>query len=223
MDGRARTVRRTSKASKGKIVAKPARCVDIGTRRAILDAALKVFARDGFDGASLPKIAELAHTAHPLIHYHFGSKDNLWRETVEYACGALLTEAAATGTASRGLSPIDKLRVLIRTFTRYAACYPDNLAMIMAEARSGSKRLAWLRANYTDVFLNRLQKALKEAQEARQIKQIPMRHLSFILMGAMLLYFAYNFTPPKGADRVRAADEHFKWLLEALFNGIAIR
>ncbi|RYE57225.1 MAG: TetR/AcrR family transcriptional regulator, partial [Rhizobiaceae bacterium] len=67
----------------------PARAMSVNAKSAILDAALKAFARDGFDGASLPKIAEMAQIAHPLIHYHFGSKDNLWRETVDYALGDL--------------------------------------------------------------------------------------------------------------------------------------
>ena len=39
---------------------RPARAVDLGTKNQILEAALTAFARDGFDGASLPKIAEIA-------------------------------------------------------------------------------------------------------------------------------------------------------------------
>src|SRR6266478_9921996 len=82
---------------------RPARAVDLGTKNEILEAALTAFARDGFDGASLPKIAEIAQIAHPLIHYYFGSKDNLWRETVDYAFGGLVAEATAVEAASRGL------------------------------------------------------------------------------------------------------------------------
>src|SRR6202162_4287546 len=82
--------------------------LDLGNRRQILEGALMALARDGFDGASLPKIAEIARVAHPLIHYYFGSKDNLWRETVEYAFGGLIGEAKAVEAASRSLSPLQR-------------------------------------------------------------------------------------------------------------------
>src|SRR6266404_806186 len=98
-----------------------AAAADPGTKNEILEAALLAFARDGFDGASLPKIAEIANVAHPLIHYYFGSKDNLWRETVDYAFGGLVAEAAAVEAASRGLSPLHRLRVMIQAFAQFAA------------------------------------------------------------------------------------------------------
>src|SRR3977135_2779066 len=106
---------------------RPARAVDIGTKNEILEAALLAFARDGFDGASLPKIAEIAKVAHPLIHYYFGSKDNLWGETVEYAFGGLIGEAKAVEASSRSLSPLQRLRVMIQAFAQFAARYPNHL------------------------------------------------------------------------------------------------
>src|SRR6267143_4860333 len=130
---------------RGKRVAAAA---DPGTKNEILEAALTAFARDGFDGASLPKIAEIAKIAHPLIHYYFGSKDNLWRETVDYAFGGLVAEATAVEAASRGLSPLHRLRVIVQAFAQFAARYPDHLGLMMAEMRSGSERLDWLRENY---------------------------------------------------------------------------
>ena len=51
-----------SKAVKTKTAA-PARAMSVNAKAAILDAALKAFSRDGFDGASLPKIAEMAQIA----------------------------------------------------------------------------------------------------------------------------------------------------------------
>jgi TetR/AcrR family transcriptional regulator len=192
-----------------------------GAKKTILDAALKIFARDGFDGASIPKIARMAKTARPLVHYHFGSKDNLWRQTVAYALDGLMGEAAAIAAASRGLSPLDKLRVLIRALAHSAARYPDHLGLIMSEARSDTERLAWLRANYTDTFMKHLLGLLKQAQDAKEIKKIPLDHLSFILMGATLLYLTLNFTLPKDADMESVADQHAKWVLDVMLDGIA--
>ncbi len=199
---------------------RPARAVDIGTKNEILEAALTAFARDGFDGASLPKIAEIAKIAHPLIHYYFGSKDNLWRETVDYAFGGLVAEATAVEAASRGLSPLHRLRVIVQAFAQFAARYPDHLGLIMAEMRSDSERLVWLRKNYLNAFLGRLSRALKDAQEQSEIKKIPVDHLTFILVGSIVLYFSINFEPPKNVSLEDMANRHAKWVLEVILNGI---
>ena len=80
------------------------------SRDAILVAALKAFAQGGFDGASLPKIAKIAKVAPPLIHYYFGSKEKLWRKTVDHSLGELRRESSAICNATRALAPLDRLR-----------------------------------------------------------------------------------------------------------------
>src|SRR5229473_941302 len=215
-----RTARKPASAATLKKEQRPARAVDLGTKKEILEAALLAFARDGFDSASLPKIAEIAKIAHPLIHYYFGSKDNLWRETVDYAFGGLVAEATAVEAASRGLSPLHRLRVIIQAFAQFAARYPDHLGLIMAEMRSDSERLVWLRENYIKPFTSRLSRALKDAQEQNEIKKIPLDHLSFILIGSLVLYFSINLDPPKNVKSDELADRHAKWVLEVILNGI---
>jgi len=59
------------------------------TRNAILDAAEAVFARHGYDGASLRAIAGRAGVNQPLIHYHFDSKDGLFRAVFRRRAGAI--------------------------------------------------------------------------------------------------------------------------------------
>ncbi len=48
------------------------------TREALIDAALIVFAHDGFDAASTRTIAERAGVNQALIGYHFGGKEGLY-------------------------------------------------------------------------------------------------------------------------------------------------
>jgi len=47
-------------------------------RRAILDAAERMFAVHGFEGASMRHIAQEAGVAQALLHYHFGTKEKLF-------------------------------------------------------------------------------------------------------------------------------------------------
>src|SRR5258705_4037761 len=55
------------------------------TRGAILDAAIAEFAERGFEGASIRAIADRLGLQHPLITYHYRSKDILWRAAAEHA------------------------------------------------------------------------------------------------------------------------------------------
>src|SRR6266436_6236844 len=57
----------------------------VETRGAILDAAIAEFAERGFEGASIRAIADRLGLQHPLITYHFRSKDLLWRAAAEHA------------------------------------------------------------------------------------------------------------------------------------------
>jgi AcrR family transcriptional regulator len=203
--------------------AKPAPAAeDPRTREVILEAALEAFSRDGYEGASLPTIARAAKVGHPLIHYYFGSKDNLWHQTVEYAFGDLMAEAATIEAASRDLSPIDRLRVLIRTFSLFSARHPSHLGLIMSEWRAKSERLTWLNDNYTGTFVRSLRRILLEAREAGQIKAMPVDHLGFIIMGSIVLFFSLNFELPEGTDMDRLADQHASWVLEAILKGIEL-
>src|SRR4051794_24909594 len=51
-------------------------------RDRILSAALEEFANRGYDGTTTAEIARHAGVTQPLVHYHFETKDALWRAAV---------------------------------------------------------------------------------------------------------------------------------------------
>ena len=54
----------------------------LATRERVLDAAEKVFARSGFDGATIREIAAQAGEPLGSVHHHGGGKEALFRQTV---------------------------------------------------------------------------------------------------------------------------------------------
>src|SRR3979490_3583991 len=62
------------------------------TRGAILDAAIAEFAERGFEGASIRAIADRLGLQHPLITYHYRSKDILWRAAAEHGFAQIRAE-----------------------------------------------------------------------------------------------------------------------------------
>ncbi|KZM78454.1 TetR/AcrR family transcriptional regulator [Cellulosimicrobium cellulans] len=51
-------------------------------REAMLDAALEVFSRDGYDGGNIDEVARVAGVAKPTVYSHFGDKATLFEETL---------------------------------------------------------------------------------------------------------------------------------------------
>lgn len=194
------------------------------SREAILAAALKIFASDGYGGASMPRIAKAAQVAAPLIHYYFGSKDNLWRETIAYSLSDLRREALAIGAATRALAPLDRLRVFLQTVTLHAARWPDNFVMIIAEVRSDSDRFAWVQENFTGVIFQELLSILQDAKDQNAIRNIAIDQLASLLVGGVLVYFTANpdicnNTDPEALDRIAA--EYTDFIFGILLEGIA--
>jgi AcrR family transcriptional regulator len=90
---------------------------------AVIGAAGELFSRRGFDGVSVRDIAKKAGVNHGLIHRHFGSKENLRRQTLQRMADAMLADVRGAGTlqeisrlAFRSLSEHEHFwRILART------------------------------------------------------------------------------------------------------------
>jgi AcrR family transcriptional regulator len=191
------------------------------SRQAILSAALTAFARDGYDGASMPKIARMAQVAPPLIHYYFGSKENLWRETVEHSLGGLRREAAAVLSATRALAPLDRLRALLQAITRFAAHWPDHFVMIVADARSETGRFAWVQDNYTGPLFSEIVAILRDARDEGAIDDVDLEQLALMLVGGILLHFSLRPDLFEGQDIDSVAEQFTELMFRMFLHGIA--
>ena len=90
------------------------------TRQRLIEASIDVFSRQGFDGTSLSSIAEEAGVTQPTLNYHFGTKDQLYRDVISY-CGTQWIAALETGDDLRDLSKLDVLKVALRRLGRVIA------------------------------------------------------------------------------------------------------
>ncbi|MGN7709660.1 TetR/AcrR family transcriptional regulator [Agrobacterium radiobacter] len=73
----------------------PIRPVEPSKADQILDTALSHFARDGFDAASLRKIASDVGVHVALIGHNYGSKDDLWRAVIDRVADQLASSLEA--------------------------------------------------------------------------------------------------------------------------------
>ncbi len=81
---------------------KPSAAADVNNRSRLLHAATDAFAEQGFDGTSLRTIADTAGVSFQLIAYYFGSKEELWVETVDYLFERYLETGKGLGFTPSG-------------------------------------------------------------------------------------------------------------------------
>jgi len=204
----------------------PARLATQPTANAILEAALPIFARDGFDGASIPAIARAVSIGHPLVHYHFGSKEKLWHAAADHAFGELVESIDAVDQHAGTLEPVAALELLCRTFAQFTASHPMHTLIVLNEVRAGGQRFDWLVERYLRPLHARLDRAIEAAVATGRIRPIPAVHLAGIAIGATVHFFGAGPLAERLYDvDVRDADvieTHTRWVLEILMNGLAI-
>jgi AcrR family transcriptional regulator len=83
------------------------------TRNKIIRAAARIFAEDGYDGASIRNIVARADVNQAAVSYHFGSKEGLYRAVLKIALAALQADASAA-PAPAELAREAALRAFIR-------------------------------------------------------------------------------------------------------------
>ena len=136
------------------------------TRAQILDAAMTEFAEKGFDGASIRKIADRIGVQHPLITYHFQTKDVLWRATAENAFANIRQEWDGLVPAGMAIPPLERLKAEYRTLFRYTVIFPDFHRFMRQEAKADTPRLRWMTETVMRPLLDRLLPQIVEAQAA---------------------------------------------------------
>lgn len=69
-------------------------------RKAILDAATRIFIDRGYNGTSMNAIAEAAPVSKPTLYSHFENKHELFAAVIATQCEALLNDVIAADTES---------------------------------------------------------------------------------------------------------------------------
>ncbi|MCE2889920.1 MAG: TetR/AcrR family transcriptional regulator [Hyphomonadaceae bacterium] len=195
-----------------------------GSRDDILKAALRCFSLQGFDGTSIADIARAAKAGHPLVHYHFKSKDDLWRSAVDFAFKDLVIAYRAVSAATTSLDPIQALKIMVRSFVQFCGQCPQHVGLMMMESTAQSDRFDWLVENYLAPLHKDVDALLERAKADGLIRDIPLVNLSSMFVGSAV-HFVHSSALIKklyGVD-TRQSQEigvHADWLIDVLFQGI---
>ncbi len=112
-------------------LAAPAPDLSAGTPAALLAAGRKLFAAEGYDGASVRAITAAAGANLGAVTYHFGSKKALYNKVVEWCVSPLVTRVEAA--LSQQGSVVDRLEGVIRAYFDHFAENPDLPQLMLQE------------------------------------------------------------------------------------------
>lgn len=101
------------------------------TREAILRAATKVFAKQGFDGGRIEQISKAARSHDRMIYYYFGNKQGLFVAVLEETYRRF-NEAESTLVLDVN-QPLQALEAVIRFIWGYYQKNPDFITLLNTE------------------------------------------------------------------------------------------
>ena len=101
------------------------------TKQRILKASRAEFARHGYSGARVDRIARAARTNKRMLYYHVGNKDALYLEALETAYSDI--RAAEQELRLEDMEPIEAIERLVRFTWDYFVANPEFIALLNTE------------------------------------------------------------------------------------------
>jgi AcrR family transcriptional regulator len=113
-------------------------------RQEVAEAAVRVFNRLGYKGASLSAVASELGVDRATLYYYFSSKEQMFDETVRAVVEG--NDALVRGIAASAMSPNSKLRDLI---TFMMESYADNYPMLYIYIREDLSHVSDRRSTWS--------------------------------------------------------------------------
>jgi TetR/AcrR family transcriptional regulator len=160
------------------------------SRERILNAALRIFAERGFEGATTRDIAARAGVNQGLIKYYFDGKLPLWRAAVNCAFEELRATIADTLGDATPIDETERTRRLIKQYVRFVAAHPEFIRMMHDEGKRSGPRMRWLVDRHIRPLHSAITAMLERAQQQGLLPaDIPAVHFHYVMIGSVGLIF----------------------------------
>ncbi|MBW2446177.1 MAG: TetR/AcrR family transcriptional regulator [Deltaproteobacteria bacterium] len=189
---------------------------DTAPRERILDAALRLFGRDGASAAPLRQIGAEAGLHNSSLFHHFRGKGAIHDALAERVIDAA---AAHVATLAEEASPrLETLSRALGDLAEHLAGRPDEANFLASTLLSGNdSALAGARARAETALLEPLWKWIVRARDAGEIRSVRPQAATLQIMGLVLLEPAWG--QPPGATGMRPAARARRRELDAWLRG----
>ena len=148
-----------------------------------------------------------------MIRYHFGTKDQLWRETVRDMFAQLTATIGDLALASkRGqLTQREWFRRLVQSYVHYCAKHPEHARITIMESIRGGERFNWMVNEFVAPGHREGQRDFNSMVSAGLLPPMPypsyiyalvgMAQLPFVLAREANLALQYDFLSEEAINR----------------------
>lgn len=159
------------------------------TAERILEVALDLFSRFGFERVTMTDIGRAARVAQSAVHYHFPTKDELWKAALFALKDGFAAEERMMLAAGRDTDPLSQLKLSMRLFLMMSMEQPALGRIVMMEGMLGGPRLEWMVRTLMAPRYARLVEIVTAAIAAGQIKPYPPEQVVIMLHAAAASFF----------------------------------
>lgn len=196
-------------------------------QEALLKAALKAFAINGFEGTNVKQLGEEAGIAPSLFYYHFKDKVGLWQAALQLEAKQLEEAMKPEELGDPSIRPIDFLKKWMIAYIYFSARHPEFHQVISYEMANPSSRSDWLLEHILQPLHANLQQQITALQEAGFIKKIPIANFVSIVIGAANVFFIQGYQMKKlyEVDVFKDTEvmQHAETVIEIFLNGVLVK
>jgi TetR/AcrR family transcriptional regulator len=168
---------------------------DLDSREKILQAAMMVFAEKGKFGAKMEEIAAKAEINKAMLYYYYNTKENLYREMLQYNVGRKISEVfhRIAPQMRMATDPLETLKFIVAAYFEmfstdrtYTKIMLDAIASSPEEIESAfAKMKVQLNLNIPDVFIG----FLEDAMQRGIFRRVDPKQLILNIIAMTMIYF----------------------------------
>jgi TetR/AcrR family transcriptional regulator len=173
----------------------------------ILEAALDVFSREGFRGATIDQIAEAAGMSKPNLLYYFPRKEEIYKRLMTEMLDVWLQPLREIDSVG---DPVSELRSYIRRKIEMSRDYPRQSRLFANEMLQGAPRVLDVLETDLRALVDEKAAILEGWMQAGKIRRTDPYHLIFSIWATTQHYADFDVQVRAVLGKDRGGDGRFE-------------
>ncbi len=157
--------------------------MEINTEDRILQAAEKIFVRDGYDGARMQDIADEAGINKALLHYYFRSKDKLFQQILMQKLQSFLPKILVIVDAEKTV--LEKFEAIVDGYLQMLAANPQLPIFVLFSIYRNPSFLEHMPRELFSGLIDFFKKAIRKGE----LKKLDPEQLVLSIIGMCIFPF----------------------------------
>lgn len=194
------------------------------TRRRILQAAIRLFAKHGFHAVSVDQIVGQARVNKRMVYHYFGSKDALFEAALSEVYKRI--EEIEFHAVERGRSPREKLSRLLESYFEFLDNEPEFTRLLQWENLEKGRHLTKENHLLTkNPFLARFRAIVQDGVATGEFRgDLDVTHLMIHFIGLCFIYHSNRFSLSQSLELdlgdAKVKERGLNQVLRLVFEGI---